>query len=115
VLQWAYNANSGDTGGLVDETWWNLMWVKLRFLRKEMGLTHWYLQDSSKGASWWSTAAAVNKPKAKAKTKTKTTVAPKRVTTPPAAKPKVTPVRAASKPKKVPAVARKVGTSKKQT
>jgi hypothetical protein len=37
-----YNANSGDTGGLVDDSWMNLEWVKLRYLRDQLGLTPWY-------------------------------------------------------------------------
>ncbi|GBF88153.1 glycoside hydrolase [Raphidocelis subcapitata] len=40
---WAYNANSGDTGGIVNGNWQTLMWVKLRFLVDRMGLRPWYL------------------------------------------------------------------------
>jgi hypothetical protein len=39
---WSYNANSGDTGGLVDDSWQNLMWEKLRWLMKELGLKPWW-------------------------------------------------------------------------
>lgn len=39
---WCYNANSGDTGGLVDDSWMNLQWVKLRYLSDNLGLTPWY-------------------------------------------------------------------------
>jgi hypothetical protein len=110
VLQWAYNANSGDTGGLVDDTWWNLLWVKLRFLRSHMGLTPWYLRDSSSSVgSFWSTDAAVSKPKPKPKTN----VTVKAVTVHP--KPQAATVPAASKPKKTVSAAHKAGAVKKQT
>ncbi|KAF6266483.1 glycoside hydrolase superfamily [Scenedesmus sp. NREL 46B-D3] len=39
---WCYNANSGDTGGLVDDSWMTLQWVKLRYLMDNLGLTPWY-------------------------------------------------------------------------
>jgi hypothetical protein len=118
VLQWAYNANSGDTGGLVDDTWWNLMWMKLRFLRNHMGLTPWYLRDTSSSpvARWWSAAAAaVNKPKPKGKAKSKATGAAKQGTTRPAAKSRASAARATPKPKKAPSPAHKAATPKKHT
>jgi hypothetical protein len=40
---WAWNANSGDTGGLVTPNWHTLQWAKLRFLVDRMGLRPWYL------------------------------------------------------------------------
>lgn len=40
---WCYNANSGDTGGLVDDTWQRLEWTKLRFLVRNLWLRPWYL------------------------------------------------------------------------
>uniref|UniRef100_A0A383W3T8 Glycoside hydrolase family 5 domain-containing protein n=1 Tax=Tetradesmus obliquus TaxID=3088 RepID=A0A383W3T8_TETOB len=43
-IWWAYNANSGDTGGLVDETWQNLDWTKLGWMQDNLGLTPWYKQ-----------------------------------------------------------------------
>ena len=39
---WSYNANSGDTGGLVDDSWQNLMWEKLRWLMQKLGLKPWW-------------------------------------------------------------------------
>jgi hypothetical protein len=39
---WSYNANSGDTGGLVDDAWRNLEWAKLRYLFDNLGLRPWY-------------------------------------------------------------------------
>lgn len=42
---WAYNANSWDTGGLVDDSWQNLLWTKLRFLRRRLGMRGWYEQE----------------------------------------------------------------------
>ena len=38
---WDWNDNSGDTGGLIDSTWYNLIWVKVRWLNA-LGLTPWY-------------------------------------------------------------------------
>lgn len=43
---WSWNANSGDTGGLVDDTWRNLEWVKLNFLTDSLGLNPWYATDN---------------------------------------------------------------------
>ncbi len=40
---WCYNANSGDTGGLVDDMWRNLEWIKIDFLTTQLGLRAWYL------------------------------------------------------------------------
>ena len=35
---WAYNANSGDTGGIVTDDWKGLNWKKLDWLKRNMGL-----------------------------------------------------------------------------
>ncbi len=40
---WCYNANSDDTGGLVDSAWRNLMWTKINFLTSRLSLKPWYL------------------------------------------------------------------------
>ena len=32
LLRRCWNANSGDTGGLVDDTWLNIQWPKIDFL-----------------------------------------------------------------------------------
>lgn len=40
---WCWNANSGDTGGLVDDSWMNLQWTKLRWLQQKLGLKPWYV------------------------------------------------------------------------
>ncbi len=40
---WAYNGNSGDTGGLVDGVWRNLEWTKIIWLKDNLGLKPWYL------------------------------------------------------------------------
>lgn len=40
-MYWSFNANSADTGGLVDDSFRDLMWVKLRYLAK-LGLRPWY-------------------------------------------------------------------------
>jgi hypothetical protein len=39
---WCYNANSGDTGGLVCDQWRELQWAKLGFLAEYMGLRPWH-------------------------------------------------------------------------
>jgi aryl-phospho-beta-D-glucosidase BglC (GH1 family) len=39
---WAYNANSGDTGGLVTDDWQDLNWTKLRWLSQKLGLKMWW-------------------------------------------------------------------------
>jgi aryl-phospho-beta-D-glucosidase BglC (GH1 family) len=49
VYYWSYNPNSWDTGGLVDDSWQNLLWQKLRFLRQKLGMRAWY-QQSEEGA-----------------------------------------------------------------
>eukprot|EP00878_Enallax_costatus_P023562 GHUV01025063.1.p1 GENE.GHUV01025063.1~~GHUV01025063.1.p1 ORF type:complete len:271 (+),score=63.78 GHUV01025063.1:645-1457(+) len=41
-LWWAYNENSGDTGGIVYNNWKALNWVKLRYMINSMGLVPWY-------------------------------------------------------------------------
>ena len=38
---WCWNANSGDTGGLVQDDWSTLEWVKLAFLQG-VGLRPWF-------------------------------------------------------------------------
>lgn len=39
--RWAWNANSGDTGGLVGPNWTDVSWLKVNFLRY-VGLRSWY-------------------------------------------------------------------------
>lgn len=41
--RWAYNANSGDTGGLVADDWVTLNWEKLQWLQDTLGLQSWYM------------------------------------------------------------------------
>lgn len=41
---WTYNANSGDTGGLVTDDWQDMDWRKLRWLNGKLGLKPWYKQ-----------------------------------------------------------------------
>ena len=53
MLYWAWNDNSGDTGGLVDSTWYNLVWIRVRWL-SGLGATPWYSagpQPSSRPSS----------------------------------------------------------------
>eukprot|EP00877_Chromochloris_zofingiensis_P000949 jgi/Chrzof1/10855/Cz05g14190.t1 len=46
-LWWAYNENSGDTGGLVYNNWQTINWQKLGFLINRMGLLPWYMRPSA--------------------------------------------------------------------
>lgn len=46
-LWWAYNENSGDTGGIVQNNWQDLDWNKLRFQMDKLGLTPWYKWPST--------------------------------------------------------------------
>ena len=49
---WDWNANSGDTGGLVADDWWTTQWTKVRYLQGRLGLTPWWLAargDSAAG------------------------------------------------------------------
>ena len=40
---WSWNANSGDTGGLVDsDTWTQVQWEKITWMQQAMGLKPWY-------------------------------------------------------------------------
>jgi hypothetical protein len=41
-MWWAYNENSGDTGGIVHNDWQDLHWAKLRYMMDYLGLTPWY-------------------------------------------------------------------------
>jgi aryl-phospho-beta-D-glucosidase BglC (GH1 family) len=43
-LWWAYNENSGDTGGIVHNGWQDLHWDKLNFMISRLGLRPWYLR-----------------------------------------------------------------------
>mmetsp|Transcript_3804 Transcript_3804/g.10936 ORF Transcript_3804/g.10936 Transcript_3804/m.10936 type:complete len:758 (-) Transcript_3804:1267-3540(-) len=38
---WSWNANSGDTGGVVDDDWKSVIWQKVSYMGR-MGLTPWY-------------------------------------------------------------------------
>jgi hypothetical protein len=44
---WSFNANSGDTGGLVTADWQSLEWTKLQYLVERWGLDPWYVQMMS--------------------------------------------------------------------
>jgi hypothetical protein len=49
-MWWAYNANSGDTRGIVgpSTTWREVQWTKVRFLAKNFGLQPWYCAAGTK-------------------------------------------------------------------
>eukprot|EP00882_Tetradesmus_deserticola_P019270 GHRQ01020731.1.p1 GENE.GHRQ01020731.1~~GHRQ01020731.1.p1 ORF type:complete len:174 (+),score=52.83 GHRQ01020731.1:22-522(+) len=53
-LWWAYNENSGDTGGIVTNKWQDLHWEKLRYMMKSLDLQPWY--------KWPSTGTAKRRP-----------------------------------------------------
>lgn len=42
---WCWNANSGDTGGLIAENWLDIQWEKIDYLT-QIGLKPWYLKNS---------------------------------------------------------------------
>jgi aryl-phospho-beta-D-glucosidase BglC (GH1 family) len=44
---WSWNANSGDTGGIVTDDWLTIQWNKIDYL-KTVGLRPWYSEDSMK-------------------------------------------------------------------
>lgn len=46
-LWWAYNENSGDTGGIVMNNWQDLDWNKLGFQMDKLGLQPWYKWPSA--------------------------------------------------------------------
>eukprot|EP00884_Botryococcus_braunii_P014864 jgi/Botrbrau1/23379/Bobra.0051s0030.1 len=48
VFYWCWNANSGDTGGIVGNNWKDIQWVKVNFMRNAVGLTPWYLSPGAK-------------------------------------------------------------------
>jgi aryl-phospho-beta-D-glucosidase BglC (GH1 family) len=41
-VYWVYNANSGDTGGIVTDDWQGIDWMKVRWLHSLFGLRPWY-------------------------------------------------------------------------
>uniref|UniRef100_A0A383VFK3 Glycoside hydrolase family 5 domain-containing protein n=1 Tax=Tetradesmus obliquus TaxID=3088 RepID=A0A383VFK3_TETOB len=41
-MWWAYNENSGDTGGIVTNQWQDLHWDKLRYMMRSLDLQPWY-------------------------------------------------------------------------
>ncbi|KAK9838511.1 hypothetical protein WJX81_004175 [Elliptochloris bilobata] len=42
LIWWSFNANSGDTGGIVDNDWLTIMWNKVAWLEAATGLLPWY-------------------------------------------------------------------------
>ncbi|KAL0040077.1 hypothetical protein WJX79_005360 [Trebouxia sp. C0005] len=47
---WSWNANSGDTGGIVADDWTSIHWKKIDYLIS-CGLRPWYLDNTNPGAS----------------------------------------------------------------
>ncbi|BDA45058.1 hypothetical protein COCOBI_06-5380 [Coccomyxa sp. Obi] len=40
---WAWNANSGDTGGIVESDWITVLWKKVNWMVGAIHLTPWYM------------------------------------------------------------------------
>jgi len=47
---WSWNANSGDTGGLVTDNWIDLEWRKMQYLENNLGLEPWYTRSDDKAS-----------------------------------------------------------------
>jgi hypothetical protein len=43
-LWWAYNENSGDTGGIVMNQWQEFNWEKINWMVARLGLRPWYMR-----------------------------------------------------------------------
>eukprot|EP00891_Asterochloris_glomerata_P005014 jgi/Astpho2/5014/Aster-05948 len=56
VFWWAWNANSGDTGGLVDTDWTSILWNKINWLQT-VGLVPWYAYGQAAPSSTPETSA----------------------------------------------------------
>lgn len=50
VFWWAWNANSGDTGGIVEQDWLTIHWNKVDWMAS-VGLTPWYANKASSSSS----------------------------------------------------------------
>lgn len=50
VFWWAWNANSGDTGGIVEADWLTINWGKINWMAS-VGLIPWYSNQLNPGAS----------------------------------------------------------------
>ena len=50
VFWWAWNANSGDTGGIVQQDWLTINWNKVDWMVR-VGLTPWYANKGSSSSS----------------------------------------------------------------
>ena len=44
-LWWAWNENSGDTGGIVHNMWQDFSWEKINFHIEHLGLRPWFLRE----------------------------------------------------------------------
>jgi hypothetical protein len=44
-IVWAVNPNSGDTGGLFDQTFWqDIRWDKIRYMVSDLALKPWWVE-----------------------------------------------------------------------
>ncbi|CAL8461996.1 g1527 [Coccomyxa elongata] len=50
LIWWAWNPNSGDTGGLVQDDWLTVIWNKVDYLISAIGLQPWYAAVLNGGA-----------------------------------------------------------------
>lgn len=50
VFWWAWNANSGDTKGIVEQDWLTINWNKIDWMTS-VGLTPWYANQGSGSSS----------------------------------------------------------------
>lgn len=57
VFWWAWNANSGDTGGIVEADWLTINWGKINWMAS-VGLVPWYSNQLNPGASAESSGSA---------------------------------------------------------
>ena len=48
MIWWSWNANSGDTGGIVADNWKDVQWHKVAWLQKAAGLQPWALGVAGK-------------------------------------------------------------------
>ena len=63
---WAYNQNSGDTGGIVRNNWQQLDWAKLDWMVAALRLRPWYLrcEEASVCVCVWGGGASVREARA---------------------------------------------------
>ena len=86
---WSWNANSGDTGGLVKDDWVSLHWAKLAWMNAATGLQPWYVsvisaEGEAGGGGGALPGADTSLPTPPPETTAPTTPPPPQTTAPPA-------------------------------